>query len=80
MSVIDRLTDEAIGHTVDLMRYDARQRQEMLGILEKLRDELAIKVAVAWWYERRGDEVESHPKALPAAVDALLLPYWDGRY
>ena len=41
---------------------------------------LAIKVAVAWWYERRGDEVESHPKALPAAVDALLLPYWDGRY
>ena len=41
---------------------------------------LAIRVAVAWWYERRGDEVESHPKALPAAVDALLMAYWDGRY
>lgn len=40
----------------------------------------AIKVAVAWWYEHAGEEVESVKDALPVAVDMLLSAYWAGSY
>lgn len=44
------------------------------------RAKLAIKVAVAWWYERRGDEIDAVRHELPAAATRLLNSLWNGCY
>ena len=38
----------------------------------------AIKMAVAWWYERRGDEAETVERELPEACHRLLRLHWNG--
>lgn len=38
----------------------------------------AIKLAVAWWYERRGDERETAGTELPKAAERLLALNWNG--
>lgn len=40
----------------------------------------ALRIAVAWWYERRGDEKEAAALELPRAVERLLNLYWNGHY
>lgn len=39
---------------------------------------LAIKLAVAWWYEHRGDDLAAAPTKLPLAVESLLWATWNG--
>lgn len=41
---------------------------------------LALRIAVAWWYERRGDEAAAAGLELPASATRLLNLYWNGHY
>lgn len=42
--------------------------------------QLAVKMAVNWWFERRGDERESAGTALPEVCRRLVMAHWSGRY
>lgn len=38
----------------------------------------AIKIATAFWYENRGEEVAANATKLPMAAESLLLANWNG--
>ena len=38
----------------------------------------ALKMAVAWWFERPGDDADTVERELPAAVHRLLRLHWNG--
>lgn len=45
LSISDDIADQVIGHTIDLMRFDASLRQSIIGKLERLSEELIQKIA-----------------------------------